>query len=448
MRRATVAVGCAGRSSSGASHRASVAPAGCSKSGPTWSCGAVRASEPSGSTRLSRAASSLALRGLSRMAMSERDDARLLALSEASLRALERPAERAAELRLCVRLRAWLGKPGSEQLLLANEDRLESTLWYALMLEAVAIERGDLGHYYQLTHQIAGLLHEPIERAAYALRAAETLEATAPTRALADLESLLLAAPGHPWHCPHWRACTAPHRAPRAAGGVRARPSRRASPSARPSCSTRPAYSTKTSCATSRWRPPPSAAWPTSTRLRRHLPALAPPAAARARPLRCSRCLPSARARRSEPAWAAEPRAGARQIVSGRGRSRGALGATPRCSTIRARRSPARARRSALGRRPAPQGGRGPGAARAPDRRQGRARRSRVPARLALRRTPARSQAGRARLHARSHAGARRSGGRSNAWCCSGSAPIKKIARARSSTDRQQLERRPRRATS
>ncbi|HET6339075.1 MAG TPA: hypothetical protein VFG30_37905, partial [Polyangiales bacterium] len=144
----------------------------------------------------------VALRGLARIAMTERDDGRLRALAETSLSAFDHEAERSAVLRLCLRLRALAGRSDGEALLLAHEGRLESELWVALALEAIAIKRGDNAHYYEITNKVANLLHDPIERAAYALRAAETLEATAPQRALSDLETFLLAAPQHPLALP------------------------------------------------------------------------------------------------------------------------------------------------------------------------------------------------------------------------------------------------------
>jgi cellulose synthase operon protein C len=149
-----------------------------------------------------RPSSLVAMRGLARAAMADRDDAQLLALAESSLAALDHQAERSAVLRLCLRLRSLLGRADGDALLLAHEGRLQSELWFELALEAIAIERSDQSHYYEVTSKIASLLSEPVERAAYALRAAETLEATAPARALADLESYLLAAPRHPLALP------------------------------------------------------------------------------------------------------------------------------------------------------------------------------------------------------------------------------------------------------
>ncbi len=148
--------------------------------------------------RAQRPSSHFALRGLARRAMDEGDDAGLLAISETSLRALELESERAAELRLSLRLRERLGVGGVEAAILEHEGRFDGTLWYTQLLESVAIGRSDMGHYYETALRIAGHLHDPIERAAYALRAAETLEATAPARALADLEPFLVAAPEHP----------------------------------------------------------------------------------------------------------------------------------------------------------------------------------------------------------------------------------------------------------
>lgn len=159
----------------------------------------------------------VALRGLARAAMNERDDVRLLALAESSVAALDQDAERSAVLRLCLRLRALAGRSDVEALLLTHEGRFDSELWLALALESIAITRGDNAHYYEATLRIANLLHDPLERAAYALRAAETLEATGPSRALADLEGFLLGAPSHPLALPQlarlYRAGSSPEAA-------------------------------------------------------------------------------------------------------------------------------------------------------------------------------------------------------------------------------------------
>ena len=114
--------------------------------------------------------------------MSEHDDERLLALSEQAVHALESGPERAAELRLTLRLYDRLGRD-AEAVLLANEDKLDATLWHALELEAAAIRRGDPMHYYEATHKLTALLHDPIERASYALRAARRSSDRAHSRA-------------------------------------------------------------------------------------------------------------------------------------------------------------------------------------------------------------------------------------------------------------------------
>lgn len=139
-----------------------------------------------------------ALRARQRFAMLEGDD---VTLGDTSLRlaaTLEEPAARAAELRLG--LRAWerCGRD-TNQALLAAEGRVRE-LWYAQRLEAVAAQTEDRARLYDALRLLSELSRErdPLERAAFALRAAEVMENVAPARAARELADALLAAREHP----------------------------------------------------------------------------------------------------------------------------------------------------------------------------------------------------------------------------------------------------------
>ncbi len=138
------------------------------------------------------------LRTLERLALDDRDPQRTLRFSSQLALALDDELDRSAELRLALRTDEALGQDGADALLLASEGRFTHDLWHALTFEAFALRRADRLRFYDAARTVAENLHAPIERAAYAVRAAEAFEAAAPGRAAADLEALLLGAAEHP----------------------------------------------------------------------------------------------------------------------------------------------------------------------------------------------------------------------------------------------------------
>ncbi len=139
-----------------------------------------------------------ALRGLQRFAMQDADASRLLAASTVLAQALEDDAGRAAELRLCVRADDQLALGGYEALVLGAERWVHHDLWYALALEDVALRNADRARFYEAARLVSELLSDPMERASYALRAAEAFEAAAPARAAVELSDALSSCPEHP----------------------------------------------------------------------------------------------------------------------------------------------------------------------------------------------------------------------------------------------------------
>jgi tetratricopeptide (TPR) repeat protein len=137
-----------------------------------------------------------ALRSLQRNAMIDRDDVRLASLSLRLFEALEQPGERAAELQLGMRFAELLGTDAAATVLRA-EGRVRE-LWYVLTLEALALRSGDRSRSYEALRTLSQLIREPMERAAYALRAAEVMESAGPELAARELGATLLATPEHP----------------------------------------------------------------------------------------------------------------------------------------------------------------------------------------------------------------------------------------------------------
>ena len=139
-----------------------------------------------------------ALRILQRNALQTRDDTRALQYTLQLSEALEEPAARAAELRLAIRFCRRLGVELTTPLLAAEGKVRE--LWYARELEALALRTADRPRLYEAFSLLSELAREqgPLERTAYALRAAELLESTAPGRAARELGEALLSAREHP----------------------------------------------------------------------------------------------------------------------------------------------------------------------------------------------------------------------------------------------------------
>jgi tetratricopeptide (TPR) repeat protein len=137
-----------------------------------------------------------ALRGLQREAMLARDVTSLAALSLQLSEALDESGARSAELQLGLRCEALIDGDSAAALLRA-EGRVHE-LWYYLRCEALAIEQNDRARLFDALRAISELLRDPLERSAYALRAAEVLETAAPGRAAAELAETLLSAPEHP----------------------------------------------------------------------------------------------------------------------------------------------------------------------------------------------------------------------------------------------------------
>jgi tetratricopeptide (TPR) repeat protein len=139
-----------------------------------------------------------ALRTLERLALDDGDDTRTLLFASRLAQHASDELDRAAELRLAVRLDAKLGLGNGDSLLLDSEGRITHDLWFALSLEAFALRSGDRVRFYDAARAIADNLEDRVQRATYAVRAAEAFEAAAPSRAAADLEKLLSEAPEHP----------------------------------------------------------------------------------------------------------------------------------------------------------------------------------------------------------------------------------------------------------
>jgi tetratricopeptide (TPR) repeat protein len=136
------------------------------------------------------------LRALQHSAMLERDDVRLAGFSLRLFEAIDQPAERAAELRLGMRFSELLAADAAGTVLRAEGHVHE--LWYALALEGLALRSGDRTRSYDALRALSQLMRDPMERASYALRAAEVMESAGPERAAQDLGHILLAAPEHP----------------------------------------------------------------------------------------------------------------------------------------------------------------------------------------------------------------------------------------------------------
>lgn len=138
------------------------------------------------------------LRTLERLAEDDDDRERVSYFAAHLASCLDDERDRAAELRLALRDGSGLDQTRADEYLLRAEGTITRDLWFALSLEALAVRTSDRARYYDATRAIADSLSEPTEQAAYALRAAESFEAAAPSRAASDLEGLLLAAPEHP----------------------------------------------------------------------------------------------------------------------------------------------------------------------------------------------------------------------------------------------------------
>ena len=139
-----------------------------------------------------------ALRALERDALTSGDNKSLRQYTQQLSEALEERVSSAAELRLCIRACRRLGVELYAPLM-AAEGRIRES-WYAQELEALALRSDDRLRLYEAMSMQAELARErkPLERAAYALRAAEVLEQTAPARAARELADALSAAREHP----------------------------------------------------------------------------------------------------------------------------------------------------------------------------------------------------------------------------------------------------------
>ena|GEM_PF-3650128 len=139
-----------------------------------------------------------ALRALERHALQSGDNKSLRQYTQQLSEALEERVSSAAELRLCIRACRRLGVELYAPLM-AAEGRIRES-WYAQELEALALRSDDRLRLYEAMSMQAELARErkPLERAAYALRAAEVLEQTAPARAARELADSLMAAREHP----------------------------------------------------------------------------------------------------------------------------------------------------------------------------------------------------------------------------------------------------------
>ena len=139
-----------------------------------------------------------ALRALERHALLSGDNKSLRQYTQQLSEALEERMSSAAELRLCIRACRRLGVELYAPLM-AAEGRIRES-WYAQELEALALRGDDRLRLYEAMSMQAELARErkPLERAAYALRAAEVLEQIAPERAARELSDSLTAAREHP----------------------------------------------------------------------------------------------------------------------------------------------------------------------------------------------------------------------------------------------------------
>jgi len=142
-----------------------------------------------------------ALRALQRDALLSDDDARLWHWSLRLSEALEDAGARSAELRMAVRACRRLGADLTNTLLLA-EGRVRE-LWYALELESVALrtdDRARLRDAMLMLSELAPIASAPgaLERAAYALRAADVLQSGDPEQVRADVVQALGRAHEHP----------------------------------------------------------------------------------------------------------------------------------------------------------------------------------------------------------------------------------------------------------
>jgi tetratricopeptide (TPR) repeat protein len=139
-----------------------------------------------------------ALRALERHALQSGDNKSLRQYTQQLSEALEERVSSAAELRLCIRACRRLGVELYAPLM-AAEGRIRES-WYANELEALALRSDDRLRLYEAMSMQAELARErkPLERAAYALRAAEVLEQSAPARAARELSDALSCAREHP----------------------------------------------------------------------------------------------------------------------------------------------------------------------------------------------------------------------------------------------------------
>lgn len=139
-----------------------------------------------------------ALRALERHALQTGDNKSLRQYTQQLSEALDERVSSAAELRLCIRACRRLGVELYAPLM-AAEGRIRES-WYAQELEALALRSDDRLRLYEAMCMQAELARErrPLERAAYALRAAEVLEQSAPARAARELADSLSCTREHP----------------------------------------------------------------------------------------------------------------------------------------------------------------------------------------------------------------------------------------------------------